>query len=126
MIYMISQPLQVGAYTLSAKSVTKNVIFVLEHFVNEFFLLSQFFLRVQVYTFMVFLTQKNFDQNSRRLLILNVGGLAKKWRLLFEFGSNRRTSHSVWTPHIELFQNPDKHNPTIWRGWSAQNMLKTS
>ena len=53
------QPLQVGAYTLSAKSVTKNVIFVLEHFLNEFFLLSQFFLRVQVYTFMIFLTRKN-------------------------------------------------------------------
>ena len=59
-------------------------------------------------------------------MVFKVGGLAKKWRLLFEFGNNRRTPHSVWRPHIELFQIPDKHNPTIWRGWSAQNVLKTS
>ena len=51
------QPLQVGAYTLSAKSVTEDVNFILKHFLNEFFLLSQFFLRVQVHTLMIFLTK---------------------------------------------------------------------
>ena len=33
------QPLQVGAYTVSANTVTENVINVLEHFFNDFFLL---------------------------------------------------------------------------------------
>ena len=57
--YSANQPLQVGAYTLSAKSETKNDNFVLKHFLNEFFLFSQFFLQVQIHTFMIFLTKKN-------------------------------------------------------------------
>ena len=53
----VAQPPQVGAYTLSAKSVTDSVILDLKHFLNEFLLFSQFFLAVQVHTFMVFLTK---------------------------------------------------------------------
>ena len=54
----LNQPTQVGAYTLSGKSDTKNVIFILKHFFNEVVLLSQFFLQVSMHTLMVFLTKK--------------------------------------------------------------------
>ena len=55
----IPQPLQVGEYKASGKSVTKSVNLSLEHFLNNLFLLCQFFLGLQVHTLVIFLTKKN-------------------------------------------------------------------
>ena len=77
------QPPQVGAYTLSGKIRYGFCHFGFKPlFKRVFFIFSQFFLAVQVHTFMVFLTNIFFVQYSRRLLILKLGGPAEKWGLL--------------------------------------------
>ena len=55
----------------------------LKHFLSEIFLVSQFFLKVSVYTLMVFLTRMQFPQYPKISLVLKLGGTAEKWGLLF-------------------------------------------
>ena len=75
-----------------AKSDTGNVIFVLKHFLIEFFYIFSIFPEGPCTYFYDIFDQKNFDQNLRRLLILNLGGLTQKWGLLL--GPNSPTLKS--------------------------------
>ena len=80
------------------KSETETAILILKHFLNEFFLLYQFFLKVHVHTFMIFLTKNVFDQYRRRFLFLKLGGPAKSGGCYW----------SQTAPHWKIIENPQK------------------